>query len=270
MKNFLVYILLILPFVTFGQLFPKVADFKDKIEKVVEIRYGREVSNAKLFSGIYHPRFYSGWKYTYLFDQNSKLLRRTNTFQGKVTADFTYQNNTNGNRVTEREIIADNLTGHKGDYTEVENLLDAQGRIEKVNYMAYNAKETSLQVYQTEQNAEYKDGKLIAFTRNQINGNGEADSGENCKLYYNSEGKLIRSERKDQASGFKTVIDYFYNNKGLLNHYSVDFLMELQEKGKSQIQDIYYKYDKHGNWVKKYWESDNKKRLETKRKISYR
>ena len=181
-----------------------------------------------------------------------------------------YQNNTKGNRVTEREIVADNLNGHEGDYTEVENLLDTQGRIEKVNFMAFNAKESKLEVYQTEQNAEYKDDKLIAFTRNQINGNGEADSGENCNLYYDASGKLIRTERKDQISGFKTIIEYFYNAKGLLSHYSVDFLIELQEKGKIQIQDIYYKYDKHGNWIRKYWESGNKKRLETKRKISYR
>lgn len=253
-----------------GQLFPKVADFKGNIEKVVEIRYGREVSNPRLFSGIYHPKTYSGWKYTYLFDQNSKLQQKTNTFQGNVTADFTYQSKTNGNRVTVRETIADNFNGHEGDYTEVENLLDQQGRIEKVNFLAFNAKESKLGVYQTEQDAEYKDGKLIAFTRNQINANGEADSGETCNLYYNSSGKLIRSERKDQISGFKTVIEYFYNNKGLLSHYSVDFLMELQEIGKNQIQDIYFKYDKHGNWIRKYWKSDNKKRLETKRKISYR
>ena len=39
MKNFLVYILLLLPFVTFGQLFPKVADFKGNIEKVVKPDY---------------------------------------------------------------------------------------------------------------------------------------------------------------------------------------------------------------------------------------
>ena len=270
MKNFLVYILLLLPVVTFGQLFPTVADFKGNIDKIVEIRYGREVSKARLFSGIYHPKYYSGWKYTYLFDQNSKLLKRINTFQGKVTADFVYQSNTNGNRVTEREIIADNLSGHKGDYTEVENLLDQNGRIEKVNFIAFNAKESSLGVYQTEQDAEYKNGKLIAFTRNQINGNGEADSGENCSLIYNSSGKLIRTERKDNASGFKTVIEYFYNKKGLLSHYSVDFLMELQEKGKNQIQDIYFKYDRHDNWIRKYWKSDNKKRLEAKRKIRYK
>lgn len=270
MKNFLVYILLLLPFVTFGQLFPKVAEFKGNIEKVVEIRYGREVSNPRLFSGIYHPRTYSGWKYTYLFDQNSKLKQKTNTFQGKVTADYTYQSRTSRNTVTERETIADNFNGHEGDYTEVENLLDLQGRIEKVNFLAFNAIASRLGVYQTEQDAEYKEDKLIAFTRNQINANGEADSGETCNLYYNSAGKLIRSERKDQISGFKTVIEYFYNNKGLLIHYSVDFLMELQEIGKNQIQDIYYKYDRHGNWIRKYWESDNKKRLETKRKISYR
>jgi len=270
MRKLVMYILMFIPVIALGELFPKVGDFRGNIEKVVEIRYGREVSNPKLFSGIYHPKFYSGWKYTYLFDQNSKLRQKTYTFQGKVTADFIYQSRTDGNRVIERETIADNFNGHEGDYTEVENLLDQQGRIEKVNFLTFNAKESKLGVYQTEQNPEYKDGKLIAFTRNQVNVDGEADSGETCHLYYNSAGKLIRTERKDQISGLKTVIEYFYNNKGLLSHYSVDFLMELQEIGKTQIQDIYFKYDNHGNWIRRYWKTENKKRLEAKRKINYK
>ncbi|HEX7585825.1 MAG TPA: hypothetical protein VF373_14140 [Prolixibacteraceae bacterium] len=270
MSKFVIYILMFLPAIAFGQLFPKVADFKGNIEKVVEKGYGKEISYSRLFKGIYHPKTYSGWKYIYLFDQNSKLIKRINTFQGKVIADFLYQRDTIENRVIEREIIADNLNGHEGDYTEQENFLDLKGRIEKVNFRAFNAKECVRSMYQTEQNAEYKEGRLIAFTRQQINENGDADSGENINLSYGSSGKLIRTERKDNVSGFKTVIQYFYNNKGLVSHYSVDFLTELQEIGKNQIQDIYFKYDRHGNWTRKYWKTGKKKRLEARRFIKYR
>ena len=270
MKRFAVYILLLLPCFTSGQLFPKVADFKGNIEKVVEKRYGKEVSYYRLFKGIYHPRTYSGWKYTYLFDKNSKPLKRTSTFQGKVKADFLYQRDTIENRVIEREIIADNFNDHEGDYTEQENFLDSKGRIEKVNFWSFNAKECARGLYEIEQNAEYKEDKLVAFTRHQIDENGDTDNGENCDLFYDSSGKLIRTERKDRTSGFKTVIQYFYNGKGLVSHYSVDFLTELQEFGKNQIQDIYFKYDKHGNWIRKYWKTGKKNRLEAKRSIKYR
>lgn len=271
MKNFLVFILLFLPCITFGQLFPKVADFKGNIEKIVEKRYGKEVNYLLFLKGKYRPGTYSGWKYTYLFDKNLNLTKRTNTFHGKVKADYLYQRDTIENRIIEREIITGNTNGHEGDYMENENFLDSRGRIEKINFWSFNAQEGVRELFQIEQNTEYREDKLLAFTRHQINQNGDTASSENCSLFYDSSGKLIRTERKDRMSGFKTVIQYFYNDKGLVSHYSLDFLMELQEYGKkNQIQDISYKYDRHGNWIRMYWKSGNKNRMEVKRVIKYR
>ena len=271
MKKIAVSILLLLPGIAFGQLFPTVPDFKGNIEKVVEKRYGKEVNNFKLFERGYNPNIFSGWKYIYLFDENSKLARRTNTFQGVVKADYLYQRETIDNKLTEREIVTDKTTGNEGDYIEYENYTDSNGHIEKVNFRAFNARECKRELYQTEQNALYDGNKLISFTRNMVLENGDTDTGEKCNLYYDTLGKLARIERNDMESGFKTIIQYSYNDRGLLSNYSVDFLADLQEYGKkNQIQDIFYKYDRQGNWIRMYWKSGKKYQLEAKRFIKYR
>jgi len=56
----------------------------------------------------------------------------------------------------------------------------------------------------------------------------------------------------------------------MVSHYSVDLMSEIQEYGKNQIQDIYYKFDNQGNWNRMYWKSGNKTYLAAKRKITYR
>ena len=271
MRNFLAYILLFLPVVTFGQLFPKVDDFKGNIENIVEKRYGREVNYLFFLKTKYRPASYSGWKYTYLFDEKSNLKKRTNTFRERLKADYVYQKDTIGNRVIEREIIADSITGHKGYYTEHEIFLDSKGHVEKVNFWFFNNKECKRELFQTDQNAQYKDDKLIAFTRNQISKEVDTFSSEICNLIYDSSGKLIRTERKDMTSGFKTVIQYSYNNVGLVSFYALNFLMELQQYGKKdQISYISYKYDKYGNWIRMFWKSGDEKEMEARRVIKYR
>jgi hypothetical protein len=259
-----------LPAVAFGQLFPNVLDFKGNVAKVVEKKYGREANYFLIFKKVYQARAYSGWKCTYLFDKKSNLIQRTNTINGKVKADLLYQRDTIGNRIIKREIISDNTNDHQGDYIEYENFIDSEGRVEKVNFWAFDAKKRSRELFQVEHDADYKEDKLISFTRLVINENGKTSSEEKCDLFYNSSGNLIRIERIDIASGFKTAIYYSYNDKGLVSNYSVDFLVELQEYGKNQIQDIIYNYDKQGNWTRMYWKSGNKNRLDSKRDIEYR
>ncbi|HZL09403.1 MAG TPA: hypothetical protein VFC65_05350 [Prolixibacteraceae bacterium] len=269
MKRFALYILIVLPGITSAQLFPKVPELKGNIERVVEKRYGKEANYLKLLKGIFQPKIYTGWKYTYLFDKNSNLRRRTNTFHGKVKADYLYQHDTIDNRNIEREIITNSDNINVGDYVEYEYLTGPSDRVWKVNFWSFNSRECTRKLFQIEQNAEYNDGRLVSFTRHQLNENGDTSSGEKCTIYYDYSDRIIRIERKDIESDFKTIIQYYYNNRGLVSHYSVDFLVELQEYGKTQIQDISYKYDRHGNWNRMYWNAGTKNRLEAKRNIKY-
>jgi hypothetical protein len=270
MKLLIIFILFLLPGFVPAQLFPKIADFHGNITKVTEKIYGKELSPTKKDSGVFKPGKYSGWKYTYLFDENSKIVKQTNTFQDKIQSVYTYQRSKLDNRMIEREIVEKDKNGLGSNAIEYENITDTEGRIAKVNYWSVDTQKNSRVLFLIEMNAEYKLGKLISFIRHNIDETGKMDSGEKCELFYDSVGRLIRIERIDIELNLKTVLDYTYNSMGFLDHYSVDFLVGLPFYGKNPKQDIYYKCDSHGNWVKKYWLADKKKLIEAKRIIKYK
>jgi hypothetical protein len=76
-------------------------------------------------------------------------------------------------------------------------------------------------------------------------------------------------ERQDIISGFKTILYYYYNRRGAVTHFAIDYLVGLRNDQNSEQQDVYYKYDRRGNWTHRYWVADKKRRLEDRRKIKY-
>lgn len=269
MKKFAFYLLFLIPSLTSGQLFPKLADFKGNIETVTEKRYGKEVNSAKEDSGVFKPGKYSGWKYIYMFDENSKLVKRTSTFRKKIRAEYFYESNTIGNKKIVREITGENQSGQAVEYIEYENSTDFTGRIQKVDFWSFNQQTNKKELFLIEKDVEYKNDQLTSFTRYNINENGEPDSGEKCTLFYDSSGRLIRIERKDNITNFSTILYYQYNDRGFVNHFSIDYMVGLRNDQNKQQQENYFKYDRRGNWTKRYWMADGKKLLEARRKIKY-
>ena len=269
MKKFVAYLFILLPCLALGQLFPKVPDFKGNIKKVVEKRYGKELATFRKDSGVFKPGAFSGWKYIYLFDENLELAKRINTFQGKVRTEYTYQTETAGSRKIVREKTTDFDSGRKEYVIEYENFLDPEGRVVKVNFWSQLTPQGAKELFLFEVDALYDKAKLIEFTRHNIKTDGDTASGEKCNLFYDSDGRIARIERKDISSGFKTTIHYIYNNRGFVDRYSIDLLAEVQEYGREQIQEIWFKYDRRGNWTRMYWKSGKKNRLEAKRTIRY-
>jgi len=270
MKNLTVILLILIPCITFGQLLPNLPDFKGNIRQVTEKRYGRELNFLGLFKKAYYPGIYSGWKYTSQFNEQSKLIRRTNTFHRNIEAEYLYQYDTAANILIEREIISEQSKENQGNYIEYESFTNPDGRVEKVNFRTFNSKECTREIFMVEENAEYKQDKLIAFTRQNIDENGEKGSTEKCSIHYNSSGQIIRIEREDMESGLSTILYYDYNNEGFVDHYSVDYLVGLNEYGQKNVtQDVIFKYDKQGNWIKMYKRFGEKTQLESKRKVKY-
>jgi hypothetical protein len=270
MNKFTLTFLILLPCITFGQLLPKVPDFKGNVKQVTEKRFGKEFNLFGLLKKTHYPRLYSGWKYTFQFNKQSKLISQTNTFHREIESELVYQYDTIGNRRIEREITSTKSKKNKGDYTEYETYQNAERFPEKVISRAFNSKENIKDIFLIEQDAEYSKDKLLSFTRQNISSGVELGSIEKCSLFYNSSGQLIRIERKNLDTDLTTILYYYYDDKGFVDHYSIDYMADLVEYGsKKQLQEVYFKYDNRGNWTKKYWKSGKESRLEAKRKVSY-
>jgi hypothetical protein len=270
MKKLAAILIILFPCFAFGQLFPKIPDFKGNIKELTERRYGRQFNFFGLLKEFYLPGIHSGWAYTYQFDKKSTLIRKTDTFHGKIESEYVYQYDTLENRRIEREIKSEQNKLNPVDYVEYENFLDQEGRVERVIATAFNSIKNTREIFLIDQNAEYKSGRLTAFIRQNIDTDGSTSSTEKCSLYYDSSGQLIRIERKDIETGLTSILHYSYNSKGFIDHYSIDFLVGLEQYGtKSQNPEIYYDCDKNGNWIKMYWKFGDKPLLKAKRSIEY-
>lgn len=269
MKKLLAYFLLLLPGLAFGQLFPKVPDFRGNLRQVTEKRYGREVAGLKKTDGKYRPKPFSGWVLTYQFDQKSRLLSRTDTYNNGVQSKKIYSYRRDGSLMITRETEKSNASGENGNFQETEELVKSDGLVAEVDYLSFDAKTGETSLFMVEKDAHYSGGKLIDFKRIQFGDQNDTTTVESCKLAYDNSGRLSEITRTDVSSGFNTIIRLYYNQRGLVDRYSVDLLSELQEIGEKQLQDIYYRYDRRGNWKRMYRGSGAQKQLEAKRKNKY-
>lgn len=271
MKKLALFLLLLLPVITFGQLFPDIPDLKGNIEKIIEKRHGKEVVSSKKDSGVFKPGKFSGWKYTYLFDENQKLIKRVNTLRGKVMAEYLYQSDTDNNRLIKREIAKNYTNNQEENNIEHENFTDSRGLIQKVNSWSVSKNNGTRELLLFETETEYDNNKLTGFTRYYIAEKGDTTGGERFSLFYDSANKLIRIERRDIVLDLKTILYYNYDDRGNVCHLSIDYLVGLRNFDNNKKQDTFFKYDRRGNWVKKYYLlSGKKKGLEAKRSIKYR
>ncbi|MDP2114837.1 MAG: hypothetical protein Q8K69_12350, partial [Bacteroidota bacterium] len=168
-----------------------------------------------------------------------------------------------------REITGENQSGQAVEYIEYENITDSEGKVQEVGFWSFNQQKNKRELFLVEKDVKYNNGQLTSFTRYNIKENGEPDDGEKCHLFYDSSGRLIRIERNEIATNFITILYYQYNNRGLVNHFSIDYMVGLRNDQNKQRQENYFKYDRRGNWKKKFWIADDKKLLEAKRKIKY-
>lgn len=308
MKKILQHLTLILiPSISFGQLFPSVSDFNGDITKVIELNYGREIYLFNRWTGINIPRCYSGWKYVYYFDEYKRLNRRVNTFKGKIRADYIYEYDSTENITIEREIVNEPFGNDKGNYVEDEYIFNSNGQIEKVNIWSFHAIDSSKEIIVVEKNIKRDSiNKITSYYRYGFDKDGEEINGVLYVLYYDSLARVIRIEERDIEKKTKSIeFDnqtktlreipnskpeklkqisisksellrqwlYEYNSKGQTILYAINYYGELNKASSNgaKVYKLFFKYDENNNWIKMYKQvGTSKKRLAAKRKIRYR
>jgi hypothetical protein len=270
MKILLKYLFVLLPVVSSGQLFPNITDFRGDVKRVIERRYGQEYNPWRKDSASYKPGVLSGWKYTYLFNENSVLIKRIATRNGKIQYSCSYLNENDGTRKITREITKDYISGRPEYSLEYENFIDQDGKPWKVNFREQVSPDNPNELFLIEMNVRYSSNLLTSFTRFNVLATGDTIPAEECLLTYDESDRISRIDRKDISSGFSSTIQYFYNANNQVSHYSIDLITEIQQYGKKQIQDIYFKYDSRGNWTRMYRKSYKRVNLEAKRTIRYK
>jgi hypothetical protein len=296
-NRYIISVLIILiPIISFGQLFPSISDFNGKIEKVVEKRYGKEVYLLNRWTGIYLPRCYSGWKYVYYLDTNGRLERRINSFKGKLRADYIYKYDSTKEAIHEREIVNDTVNNHKGDYIEDEYILNSEKKIEKVNIWSFYSTDSSKKIIVVEKDIQYDSlNNITSYYRHGYDINGKEIKGKLYVILYDSLSRVIAVEEKaidqktiivesdNHTQSFKDVPIsepellkrwiYKYNSKGQLDSYTIKYFGEEYKASSGGGEDfkLFFKYDNKNNWIKMYKQLGNsKKRLEAVRKIKYK
>lgn len=269
MKRFCTYIFVLFPLISFGQLFPKIADFRGDLKMVVEKMYGKDDKNSENKEFTLQHKSFSGEKNIYLFDAESNLISKTKIVDGKVDRIVLFQNEKENGRNIVKEYIAESATGDMGDYLEYVNFHDLSNRIARSEWWMYNSKEKSRILYLVEYDPVYSNGLLMSFVRFGLNELQDTINREKISLRYDVSGNLEKIARKDLSSGLTSEIYLQYDKKGFLNQYSFDFLVEIQQYNKAQPQDVYYKTDRYGNWTRKYLIFNQKYTLQTKRRIRY-
>ncbi len=296
MRTILLYIIILIPTISFGQLFPSIQDFNGKIESVVEKRYGKELILFNRWTGVYLPRCYSGWKHVYHLDTNGRLESRINTFKGKLRANCIYEYDSSENVTHEREIDNDTVSNYKGNYIEDEYIIDLNGKIEKVNIWSFHSADSSKKIIVVEKDIKYDSlNNITSYYRHGYDINDKETIGELYVIFYDSNSRVIRVEEK--AIGTKTILIetennmrafkdipiskpellrewiYQYDSKGLLISYTIKYYGELHKGGPNGGKDykLSFRYDNKNNWIKMYKQlGDSKKRLEAKRRIKYK
>lgn len=270
MKKIVLYLLLLLPFGALGQLFPEVPPRRGAVKQITEIELGKEVGTKKSKEPKFKSKVNSGWKYTYQYNQNATLAKKTIAFQGKINATYEYKYDTIDNRLVVRETYtATDTNGPGSSVTEFENFLDENKLLSKVNYWSFSSSDQKWQIFQAEQNARYENGQLVSFSRFQVDDKGDFSGSEDFAILHARSGEITQIERTSLVSGFRTLMKYQYNNRGSIEKSSTDFLADLQEYKKTQIQEVRYKCDRQGNWTKKYLKSGDDWMLSSRRKIKY-
>lgn len=291
---------MIVPLGVDAQLFPETEKLHGKISRIKEKHYGRTTYH---FLGIrifpyklgYRPNAFSGWKYAYYYDDQNKLIKELRTNRGKLALEYAFSEDTLSDTILRREtyLRCQNVE-ERGNYYEYEYVMRSGNLVQRVNCWSYKANSNKRELNIIESNTQYEKGLLCYYTREGVRNDGSIYHLQTYKIYYDSLNRVSLIEEWNDGYKFKEmeaplsgitsemVVDstmkvrsvwkFTYNLKGQLENRLFENVNRPDTRFRDFNRDeLYYVYDKQGNWIERYRKyDDGERRLETKRKIKYK
>ena len=246
MKKTVAILFAFLPIVVFGQIFPEVSDYVgDNIKEIKEIGY--------------YSRFKkNGWITKTTFSENSLPFNKTNFYKGEKRSNYYFSFIESDS--TYKTIKFDSLALNEDAYESMKVYFDKFKNVQKVeifpDFIESNIKRDTV-------------NRIISYTR-------RVPSSE-FEFTYNRQNQVESVIEIYADNTLRKIYKFKYNNKGEISDIVVDHDnpevvlsgVRLYSKDRTDKYQYKYKYDKHGNWIKRYSVTKNWKYLNAKRNIVY-
>lgn len=233
---------------SFGQPFREIMPVTVDVTEIKQIN----------FNGL----FRNGWRSIKSYHQG-ELVRHRSYFKSELRADDSYAYASGENWKTKKHIY-DDEKGFSIDKT----YYTSEGVIEKAEFFF---DEDTLHPATVWRKLTYKDGNLQSCLATHY---GKFRNWTICYEYTYHEGKISSVLTYDSCAELTDSLTITYNSKGypayqIIRQYDPRIVV-AGGRSENGFQRFYYKFDKRGNWVKRYYVTSSGRRIkEIKRKIEY-
>lgn len=261
-KKFLIILTIIISNQAYGQLIVDIDDYVGKnIKEIKKVGHRNRI-------------FKNGWLTEIIFVNDSLPVREKNYYKGDLRSDyhFSYKRTDSTFQTTK----VDSFARQDRNYEMEKLYFNEKGLIYKTE--TFTKRDSEPLVIETDFRRDSLD-RLISYCRTVPSEflNNSGDLITTYRLYYNDKNQVDSIVQTD-SENISTIVYYFkYNKRGLtkskiVDHNNPDVVLggvRAWKKGKYDKYGYYYKYDRYGNWTKRFSITKHRKYLDSKRKIKY-
>lgn len=261
-RKILIILTIIISNQGYGQLIVSVDDY-----------VGTNIKEIKKI-GHHNRIMKDGWFTVITFTNDSLPTREINYYKGNLRSDYHFSYKRTDS--TFQTVKIDSFAREERNYEMDKSYFDKFGLIYKTEKFTKRDSKPLIIKYDFQRDSL---DRIISFflTFPSESRNNSGDLITTSRLYYNDKNQ-VDSIVKTDSENISTIVHYFkYNKKGLIKSEKVDHNnpdvvlagVRPWKKGKHDKYGFYYKYDKYGNWTKRFSLTKHRKYLDSKRMIKY-
>lgn len=258
-----IFLLLFLPLGVLGQIFPRVVDFQKHIAHIKEV-------------GYYSAFKKNGWKTITTFTSDSLPYNEVHFYKGEKRGNYYYRYVDQDTLF--RIIRIDSSATNDGNYREQRIYFNSKKIVVKnENYWQPNLDNPGTIEEKIVRDSQNKILSYVRIFTSKSRRNG-VPLYTTFNFNYNTKNQVISITQTDSEAISHIHYDFSYNSKGQISSITYDHnnpesvLSDIRPWSKSRPDKyrMLYKYDRFGNWKKKYFVTENGLYLDSKRTIKYK